>query len=952
MASSRRNDSLSFFMRAPRFRSPILILALITLLGLGLRLIRLDFQPLWWDEGYTVWFAAQPLTEMLVRTAADIHPPLYYALLRGWSLIFGLNPISLRLFSVLLSLPAIPLAYALGRDMRDRSTGYLAALLVAVNPMAIYYGQEVRMYGLAGMLALAALWTGWRWGMISRKDAKTQREDWKWGIAYGLSVLAGLYTLYVFVLLPAAQFLWMLIARRERWKAFLGSLVAAGLLYLPWALYAGPQLLSYVPNKVVKDNDAPLPLLAYVARHLSAFTVGHLEGWASVWWAWALLLLIPPLAALAWAKPAEAGFKTRLSALTSPAAYLTTILIIALLGGFLQQIRAPFIPEHFERVLYFAAPALWLLLALGVRSLWLESRAAGAIFLTALFATQAVSLAAFYTTPRYADRDYRPLIHTVTENLRPGDSVFVIYPWQAGYFLAYLPWEFYPTLVNADAAPIPPRNETTPIVLSPDPDWTPAVQRTLDALRQRGGVWLPEHLSLGGIFETKVETYLGQHSYQLLNRWFGEETRLTGWDEPRGAGRQTELVTPQTWENGVSLADGWYVETPYRVFFELDWQGDRPINPSDLTYSLWLRGLDGNRWAQRDVTPFAHPEPALDEGPPAPWRNRDRIGLTLPAGTPPGEYDLVMALLRPDLSPIATDGPNPTPEAWVQTLALPHAIDILPRPDHPADIQGDGVAFLGYERGEGPFLPGDDIPVDLYWRSYGPLAPERYVFLQLLDDGGQMIAGMEGPPIPWLPTNQWPEAVLRSQQKLRVPAELPAGEYDLIAGLFDPASGQRIAWAGKDALGLGRVTIEARPHDFQPPNPQHPLDLTLQGGHKLAGYDLIARAEPGAPINLILYWRPAGPTDIHYSVFVHLIDQDGDILAQDDREPADGDHPTTSWVAGETIADAHAFPFPNTAVEGPFGLEVGLYDPLTGRRLPFIDDAGNILADHVVFPLE
>ncbi len=931
--------------------STLNVLGPILLAGLVLRLIRLDFQPLWWDEGYTAWFVAQPLMEMLARTAADIHPPLYYALLHGWSLVFGFGSVSLRLFSVLVSLPAIPLAYALGRDMGDRATGYLAALLVAVNPMAIYYGQEVRMYGLAATLALAALWTGWRWAGVSRQNAKAQRGDWKWGIAYGLSVLAGLYTLYVFVLLPAAQFLWVVVARRERWKSWLASLVATGLLYLPWALYAGPQLLSYVPNKVVKDNDAPLPLLAYVGRHLSAFTVGHLEGWASPWWAWAFLLLLPPLVALAWATPPSADSKMRFRALASPAAYLTTILVIALAGGFLQQIRAPFIPEHFERVLYFAAPALWLLLALGIRSLGLESRAAGAIFLAALFAAQAVSLAAFYTTPRYADRDYRPLIHTVAENLRPGDSVFVIYPWQAGYFLAYLPWAFYPTLVNADATPIPPRNETIPIVLSPDPDWTPAVQQTLDTLRGRGGLWFPEHLSLGGLFESKVENYLGEFSYQLMNRWFGEETRLTGWDEPRGVGRKTELVTPQAWANSIYLEKGWLVRTRYRLFFELNWMGKRPIAPADLVYSLQLRGPDGNRWAQRDVTPFAHPWPELAADTPTPWHDRDHIGLTLPAGTPPGDYDLILVLLGSDLTPIATAGPNPGPEARVQTLALTHAIDILPRPEHPADIQGDGIEFLGYERGEGPFLTGDDIPVDLYWRPWGALAPDREAFLQLLSHG-QLAAGWQGPPIPWLPTSQWPEATLRSQLRLRVPADLPAGEYDLIAGLFDPTSGQRIVWQGKDALDLGNVTIDARPHDFQPPNPQHPLDLTLQGGHRLVGYDLIARAEPGAPINLTLYWQPAGPTDIHYSVFVHLIDHQGNILAQDDREPADGDHPTTSWLAGETVADAHAFPFPPTEATGPFGLEVGLYDPLTGRRLPFIDDAGNILADHVVFPLE
>ena len=940
----------TFLMRSSRqtFRSPALLLTLIALLGLGLRLIQLDFQPLWWDEGYTVWFAAQPLAEMLARTAADIHPPLYYALLHGWTQVFGLAPLSLRAFSVLLSLPAIPLAYALGRDMRDRPTGYLAALLVAVNPMAIYYGQEVRMYGLAATLSLAALWTGWRWGRVQREGAKSQsgEEDggrWKWGVAYGVSVLAGLYTLYIFILLPLAQFLWMLWARRRRWKAFVGALAAAGLLYLPWALYAGPKLLSYVPNKVVKDNDTPLPLFAYLARHLSAFTVGHLEGWAGAWWAWALLLLIPPLAALALAwrsrKVSAAGL-----------GYLVAVLAVALTGGFLQQMRAPFIPEHFERVLFFAAPALWLLLALGVRSLWEESQVASGMFLSVLFVAQALSLAAFYTTPRYAGRDYRPLIATVSRNLRPGDNIFVIYPWQAGYFLAYLPEDQAPTLIQPDADWTPARGNSPWLVLSPDPDWTPAVEHTLELMGRFGGVWFPEHLSLGGIFETKVEDYLNKHNYFLRNQWYGSETRLTGWDAPRGAAHITDLVTPQAWENGVRLIEASYPGYNYRIFFDLTWEGDQSIAPEKLIASMWLRGPDGQRWAQQDVTPFAQPAPSLDPDGPAPWRNSDRIAMTLPAGLPPGEYDLMMALLRPDLSPISTDAPNPAPEVWLGSLSIqPPAVP--PHPAYSVEAQGEGVGFLGYDRGEGPWLTGDDIPVTLYWRPRGSLSPDRELFLQLLDGRGQMAAGWQGPPIAWLPTSQWTNEPLRTQHKLRVPADLPPGEYRMIAGLFDPASGQRIAWGKADALELGAVAIEARAHDFRPPHPQHPLNLTLQGGHQLAGYDLVAGTEPGAPINLILYWRPAGPTDIRYSVFVHLIDQQGTILAQDDREPADGEHPTTSWLAGETIADAHAFPFPATAKEGPFGLEVGLYDPLTGRRVPFVDASGEIVADHIVIPM-
>ncbi len=950
---------LPFMTPAPsppmRRLSSFYVLGPIMLMGLVLRLIRLDFQPLWWDEGYTVWFTAQPLMAMLARTAADIHPPLYYALLHGWAQAFGLNPLSLRGFSVLVSLPAIPLAYALGRDLRDRPTGYLAALLVAVNPMAIYYGQEVRMYGLAATWSLAALWTGWRWmhgeDVDQGEDAgRSSSHPWRWGLAYGISVVAGLYTLYVFVLLPMAQGLWVLLRRPRRWKAFLVTQIAAAVLYVPWALYAGPQLLAYVPNKVVKDHDTPLPLLMYLGRHLSAFLVGHLEGWARGGWAWALLLWLPPLIVWVWLQGSETQTTERVRSLRTTTGYLMMVLGVALGMGFLQQIRAPFIPEHFERVLYFAAPAGWLWLALVMRRLYQEARPAFFLYLLCLFLAQSLSLTAFYTTPRYAHRDYRPLIQTVTQNLRPQDSIFVIYPWQAGYFLAYLPSDLQPRLVNARADEVPTSSAETLIVLIPEPEWTPTTRHVLDALLQRGGIWFPEHLSLGGILETKVERYLDQRSFQLTNLWYGEETRLTGWDIPRKSPSPAQPIPAKAWEQGIHLVEGQWQITPYRIFLELTWQGEQPIYPGDLTYSLWLQGPDGQRWAQRDVTPFAHPWPPLAADPVAAWRNEDRIGLTLPAGLPPGQYALFMAVIRPDLSPLSTLGDKPAPQAPLGTVTLPHAVAVLPHPQYPHWTKGEGLDFLGYDRDRGPFLPGEDIPVTLYWRAHGPLRPDHLLFLQLIDKTG-MVAGMEAPPLAWLPTSAWPDAPLRVQARLRVPADIPPGEYQLITGLFEPASGRRILWEGRDALRLGRVTIAPRAHDFQPPRPQHPLDLTLLGGHRLVGYDLVAQTHPAAPVNLVLYWLPAGPTPTRYKVFVHLVDPEGHILAQDDREPGQGEHPTTSWLAGETITDPHTLSFPITDHPGPYGLEVGLYDPITGRRVPFVDETGRIVTDHITLPL-
>ena len=137
-------------LRSTRLRYSGLLL--ICLLGIGLRPWRLPWQPLWADEGYSVYFASEPLLHMVKLTAQDIHPPLYYALLHGWLQLLGTTaPVALRLFSVLMALLALPLFMRLAATLfpQQPRLRLVAILLFALNPLLLFYSQEVRMYGLA-----------------------------------------------------------------------------------------------------------------------------------------------------------------------------------------------------------------------------------------------------------------------------------------------------------------------------------------------------------------------------------------------------------------------------------------------------------------------------------------------------------------------------------------------------------------------------------------------------------------------------------------------------------------------------------------------------------------------------------------------------------------------------------------------------------------------------------
>jgi len=116
---------------------------------------------------------------------------------------------------------------------------------------------------------------------------------------------------------------------------------------------------------------------------------------------------------------------------------------------------------------------------------------------------------------------------------------------------------------------------------------------------------------------------------------------------------------------------------------------------------------------------------------------------------------------------------------------------------------------------------------------------------------------------------------------------------------------------------------------------------------ELIGYDLPAGEVTAAqPLLLTLYWRGLdGTSPTNYLVFTHLLSQDGRLIAQHDGPPAGGTRPTSSWAAGEIIADPHPMAFADTAYVGLATIAVGLYDPAVGR-IPI--DTG---ADRVVLPV-
>ncbi|HET89167.1 MAG TPA: Stk1 family PASTA domain-containing Ser/Thr kinase [Chloroflexi bacterium] len=108
---------------------------------------------------------------------------------------------------------------------------------------------------------------------------------------------------------------------------------------------------------------------------------------------------------------------------------------------------------------------------------------------------------------------------------------------------------------------------------------------------------------------------------------------------------------------------------------------------------------------------------------------------------------------------------------------------------------------------------------------------------------------------------------------------------------------------------------------------------------------------PGGVTAVTLHWHAARSINTHYVVFLHLIDANGNLVAQQDVEPIT---PTTDWIPGVEITDPHQITIPADQPTGWYQLRVGMYPQGQPEyRLPIVDvgattqDSGSILITEI-----
>ena len=213
-------------LRRSRWTWTAIVLAALAVYSLGM-----THEGLWFDEAYSAAMAKHNVAQIMRLAVSDVHPPLYYLLLRGLRVVLGSSESALRLPSVFGAVALVALGAGPIRRLLGETTSYLYAAVVLFTPAVLIYAHEARMY----TLLMFAVTTSAVYGCLAARD--NAGRDW---VCFGLSSIAAAYLHYYGVIAIFYTHLFLGVCLLARKASALKRLILAGacvfLAYLPWLL--------------------------------------------------------------------------------------------------------------------------------------------------------------------------------------------------------------------------------------------------------------------------------------------------------------------------------------------------------------------------------------------------------------------------------------------------------------------------------------------------------------------------------------------------------------------------------------------------------------------------------------------------------------------------------------------------------------------------------------------
>ncbi len=929
----------------------LFFVALLSLAAFALQIHRLEAKSLWTDEGLSVYRARLPLPDALTNqiviqdvVTTDTHPPFYFVLLHLWRRLAGETEFALRWLSVFMGTLAIPLLYVTGRRIASRGAGVWAAIAGVLSPFVVWYAQDARMYTLLMVEVLLSTYLLLRWIEAAQNGPPARTRASRLSsvsVGYAVTVVALLLTHYTGILIFAIQSVLLVTVAWRRSRRAAAWVLVAGLM-------AAVSTVTFVSQRLFSGAEFPArrPLEEIVYETWNVFALGPsaaqvrpLEQIAAP-----VVLFIIGLMALTFARRHWHS------------AFLIAWLLLPVLAFYAISFVKPIYVN--PRNVSAGLPALWIGMGISLASLTGWKRIVLAAAVIWLGTWSVLAILQIYTDPSLEKDDIRSLARYIEEREQPGDTIVlhdaIIQLTFDYYYRGRLPVRVIPHYAEADVD-----------------EAVRQLERVAAQAERVWFVWAPRPV---GFPSRPLRIWARDHMYRIMRQSFAHQYQpvtvdLFATQSPvvtklPDAARRFEVVPDRlslaaAQVPATVLGDQWInVQTYWRI-----------AGPVEGSYTVVVDLVDADsqvRGSTRETLWRHVPLGEWPEGTIVRWDQPVRVE----AGSPPGSYRVQLSILdahgRPaqvvnnqnadavELGEVMIGRPGRAVSAADPSTGSGEALNLTRQANVAFE---NGVEFVGYSTLDGVLRPGSITPVDLIWRVEQPPAGNVDFRLDLRTWDGQTIASASGRiGGQAFPASEWQAGdLIRTSVYLAVPLEQSGGRYSLVLSLAD-ATGRRVAsvpgmWPfSSDEFDVGALTVEEYPLDTSVPDVAYRLDANFADMIWLRGYDVTAdpstplRAGPIAPgqtVTVSLVWQAAQRPDRNYTVFLHLVDDEGRLVAQGDSDPVGGLRLTRSWRPGEVIRDDHPIALPDDLPPGNYAMTVGWYDRESPLRLPVETSSGD-----------
>jgi len=402
-----------------------LVLSAIFLFCFAIRVAYIDQKNLWFDEVFSWHMSISSFYEIIVRTTNDIHPPLYYFILKIWDFLFGDSVFSMRLLSAICTSFAVFFIYGISKRFMKPALAFLPIILYCISPLNLYYSQEARMSGMNLLFNIAALYYFIRILENESSLRKFIRSPLLYVFIFFES--AALYTHYFSFFILVAQLVFLIIHFRNNIRAYRPFAIAYSAvitIYLIWV----PALIEHVKRgQAWREKQNLLQVSNEVVNFMKDVSMGLYYYYTNLNFVqiltWFLAALSVLLIILSFLKSKHKD-KVNYSLLIGLA--LIIPLILASIISFNQKIE-------FYRYLSILVPYVCIMMVYLLDKIRFNTIAAALLILFA-----SVNLFGVYLHYKFdfKNDDYRQIIKDINSNYKEGERIYV-YPHYCGWIIDY-----------------------------------------------------------------------------------------------------------------------------------------------------------------------------------------------------------------------------------------------------------------------------------------------------------------------------------------------------------------------------------------------------------------------------------------------------------------------------------------------------------------------------------